>query len=104
MVLGQQFSVNISGFIDEPRGSGDGPQDIVEVKVGDIVMEKTTGGERVNELSIDTNGDFTNTFQVDATDANAARLKPGTYRVRVEDWSGRGGHRTYHLPQAGDPC
>ena len=24
VVLGQQFSVNISGFIDEPRGSGDG--------------------------------------------------------------------------------
>ena len=25
VVLGQQFSVNISGFIDEPRGSDDGP-------------------------------------------------------------------------------
>ena len=64
-------------------------------------MEKTTGGERVNVLSIDTNGDFTNTFQVDATDANAARLKPGTYRVRVEDWSGRVaiGHITYPKPE-----
>ena len=101
VVLGQQFTVNISGFIDEPRPS-DHPagQDIVEVKVGDIVMGKTTGGERIVALSIDTNGDFTNTFQVDATDANAAKLKPGTYRVRVEDWSGRVaiGHITYPEP------
>ena len=101
VVLGQQFTVNVSGFIDEPRGSDDGDQDIIEVKVGDILMDKTTGGERVGELSIDTNGDFTNTFQVDATDANAASLKPGTYRIRVEDWSGRVaiGHITYPEPE-----
>ena len=77
VVLGQQFTVNISGFIDEPRGSDDGDRDIIEVKVGDIFMEKTTGGERIAALSIDTNGDFTNTFQVDATDANANKLKRG---------------------------
>ena len=101
VVLGQQFTVNISGFIDEPRGSGDGDQDIVEVEVGDLPMEKTTGGERIGALTIDTNGDFTNTFQVDATNANAAKLKPGTYRVRVKDWSGRVaiGHITYPEPE-----
>ena len=64
-------------------------------------MEKTTGGERIAALTIDTNGDFTNTFQVDATNPNAAKLKPGTYRVRVKDWSGRVaiGHITYPEPE-----
>ena len=90
VVLGQQFTVNVSGFIDEPRpGNVDPAQDIVEVKIGDVVMRKTTGGEAISELTIDTNGDFTNTFLVEANNDNAKDLKPGTYRVEVKDWSGR---------------
>ena len=102
VVLGQQFTISISGFIDDPRPSAHpAGQDIVEVKVGDIVMEDTTGGETIDELTIDTNGDFTNTFEVDPTDEYARLLKPGTYRIRVEDWSGRVaiGHITYPEPE-----
>ena len=101
VVLGQQFTVNVSGFIDEPRpGNVDPAQDILEVKIGDVVMRKTTGGEAISELTIDTNGDFTNTFLVEANDDNAKDLKPGTYRVEVKDWSGRVaiGHITYPEP------
>ena len=101
VVLGQQFTVNVSGFIDEPRpGNVDPAQDIVEVKIGDVVMRKTTGGEAISELTIDTNGDFTNTFLVEANNDNAKDLKPGTYRVEVKDWSGRVaiGNITYPEP------
>ena len=101
VVLGQQFTVNVSGFIDEPRpGNVDPEQDIVEVKIGDVVMRETTGGEAISELTIDTNGDFTNTFLVEANNDNAKDLKPGTYRVEVKDWSGRVaiGHITYPEP------
>ena len=78
----------------------DPAQDIVEVKIGDVVMRKTTGGEAISELTIDTNGDFTNTFLVEANNDNAKDLKPGTYRVEVKDWSGRVaiGHITYPEP------
>ena len=101
VVLGQQFTVNVSGFIDEPRPRNlDPAQDILEVTIGDVVMRKTTGGEAISELTIDTNGDFTNTFLVEANDENAKDLKPGTYRVEVKDWSGRVaiGHITYPEP------
>ena len=70
------------------------------MKVGDIDLEKTTGGEAIEDLTIDTNGDFTNTFLVEATDLHARALKPGTYRIEVRDWSGRVaiGHITFPEP------
>ena len=75
-----------------------------EVKIGDTLME-TTGGERVSALSIDTNGDFTNTFVVEATfqDVNEAnKLTPGTYRVRVRGLDSAAWPSAYHLPRARD--
>ena len=105
VVLGQQFSVSVSGFIDE-NPPANVPAEITLVKVGDVVLEKTTGGEAIEDLTIDTNGDFTNTFLVEANDENAKDLKPGTYRVEVRDWSGRVaiGRITYPEPEiAVDP-
>ena len=87
-VLGQQFTINVRGFsTDDPVANAQGviPSDISEIKVGNHFMTETTGGVSVNSLSIDTNGFFTNTFRL----ANDQYLKPGSYRVQVQDHSGR---------------
>ena len=105
-VLGQQFTIKVSGFSTEdppanvpaPEGQTDDVDEsdpIQLVKVGDITLEETTGGVSISSLEIDTNGDFTNTFVVKSTfeDADnneaAKELTPGTYRVEVRDHSGR---------------
>ena len=64
-------------------------------------MDKTTGGERVGELSIDTNGDFTNTFQSNPlTDANASQPEAGDLPGPGRGLERPGGHRPYHLPRS----
>ena len=104
VVLGQQFTIKVKGFsTDEPEDDDNTP-DVDEsnvdpiqlVKVGDVILEATTGGEDIEDLTIDTNGDFTNTFVVKSTydvpgtsKVAADVLTPGTHRVRVEDWTGR---------------
>ena len=101
-VLGQQFTIKVNGFsTDDPPADDEDTDDINEsdaiqlVKVGDLTLDETTGGESIDDLTIDTNGDFTNTFVVkstfkDADDNEAAKeLTPGTYRVQIEDHSGR---------------
>ena len=106
IVLGEQFTVKVSGFSDEnPTNNPATPNideslvpEIERVKVGDIPLLKTTGGQNVSDLTIDTNGDFTNTFVVKATNDNAKDLKPGSYRVEVRDWSGRVAIGDPHLP------
>ena len=87
-VLGQQFTINVKGFsTDDPvRVDGDVPDDIKLVKVGNYLLKETTAGVGVERLSIDTNGFFTNTFRLNSNDQY---LKPGGYRVQVEDHSGR---------------
>ena len=102
VVLGQQFTIKVNGFsTDDPPADIDTTTDVNEsdaiqlVKVGDLTLGETTGGESVDDLTIDTNGDFTNTFVVKSTfqdaDGNEAakELTPGTYRVQVRDHSGR---------------
>ena len=87
-VLGQQFTINVKGFSTEDPITVAGSQldDIQLVKVGNHELEETTAGVGVNDLSIDTNGFFTNTFRLNSKDQY---LKPGGYRVQVEDHSGR---------------
>ena len=87
-VLGQQFTINVKGFSTEDPITVAGSQldDIQLVKVGNHELEETTGGVGVDDLSIDTNGFFTNTFRLTSKDQY---LKPGGYRVQVEDHSGR---------------
>ena len=102
VVLGQQFTVKVNGFStedppadDRATADRDESDPIQLVKIGDLTLEETTGGESVNELTIDTNGDFTNTFVVKSTFKDAANneaskeLTPGTYRVHIRDHSGR---------------
>ena len=100
VVLGQQFTVKVKGFSDDTPPTGT-PQEIQYVEVGDFRLEETTGGTDIDKLSIDTNGDFTDTFNVKSTfevrDSGGVLtgqeasdvLTPGTYRVEVKDWSGR---------------
>ena len=88
-VLGQQFTISVKGFsTDDPVRDAGGAllDDIQLVKVGNHELDETTGGVEVDELSIDTNGFFTNTFRLNSKDQY---LKPGGYRVQVEDHSGR---------------
>ena len=88
-VLGQQFTISVKGFsTDDPVRDAGGAllDDIQLVKVGNHELEETTGGVGVDDLSIDTNGFFTNTFRLNSKDQY---LKPGGYRVQVEDHSGR---------------
>ena len=88
-VLGQQFTINVKGFsTDDPvtDSSGNVLDDIQLVKIGNHDLEETTGGVEIDELSIDTNGFFTNTFRLHSDDHY---LRPGDYRVQVEDHSGR---------------
>ena len=87
-VLGQQFTINVKGFSTEDPVRVDGAvlDDIQLVKVGNHELEETTSGVGVDNLSIDTNGFFTNTFRLNSKDQY---LKPGSYRVQVEDHSGR---------------
>ena len=87
-VLGQQFTINVKGFSTEDPITVAGSQldDIQLVKVGNHELEETTAGVGVDDLSIDTNGFFTNTFRLNSKDQY---LKPGGYRVQVEDHSGR---------------
>ena len=115
VVLGQQFTVKVKGFSDEnpkddPSTMADESDDseIQYVKVGDITLSETTGGVGIPALTIDTNGDFTNTFVVKSTyqdpiTGNLAEdvLDPGTYRVEVKDHTGRIaiGHLTYPEPE-----
>ena len=115
VVLGQQFTVKVKGFSDEnpkddPSTMADESDDseIQYVKVGDITLSETTGGVGISALTIDTNGDFTNTFVVKSTyqDPVTGRvaedvLDPGTYRVEVKDHTGRIaiGHLTYPEPE-----
>ena len=95
VVLGQQFTVKVNGFstdeppADDPRTRPNENNEIQLVAVGDVDLEVTTGGESIGALTIDTNGDFTNTFVVKSTGDNPDQLKPGTYRVEVRDHSGR---------------
>ena len=68
---------------------------------------ETTGGVDVPALTIDTNGDFTNTFVVKSTYRDPQlqvaedELDPGTYRVEVKDHTGRIaiGHLTFPEPE-----
>ena len=111
VVLGQQFTVKVKGFSDEnptPNANGVVAAEIQYVKVGDITLSETTGGVGIPALTIDTNGDFTNTFVVKSTyqdpiTGNLAEdvLDPGTYRVEVKDHTGRIaiGHLTYPEPE-----
>ena len=111
VVLGQQFTVKVKGFSDEnptPDANGVVASEIQYVKVGDITLSETTGGVGIPALTIDTNGDFTNTFVVKSTyqdpiTGNLAEdvLDPGTYRVEVKDHTGRIaiGHLTYPEPE-----
>ena len=89
-VLGQQFTINVRGFSTEDPGIDPNTDrtldDIQLVKVGNHELEETTSGVGVDDLSIDTNGFFTNTFRLNSKDQY---LKPGGYRVQVEDHSGR---------------
>ena len=89
-VLGQQFTINVKGFSTEDPGNVPNTDrtldDIQLVKVGNHELEETTSGVGVDNLSIDTNGFFTNTFRLNSKDQY---LKPGGYRVQVEDHSGR---------------
>ena len=89
-VLGQQFTINVKGFSTEDPGIDPNTDrtldDIQLVKVGNHELEETTSGVGVDNLSIDTNGFFTNTFRLNSKDQY---LKPGSYRVQVEDHSGR---------------
>ena len=89
-VLGQQFTINVKGFSTEDPGIDPNTDrtldDIQLVKVGNHELEETTSGVGVDDLSIDTNGFFTNTFRLNSKDQY---LKPGSYRVQVEDHSGR---------------
>ena len=87
-VLGQQFTINVKGFSTEDPITVARSQldDIQLVKVGNHELEETTAGVGVDDLSIDTNGFFTNTFRLNSKDQY---LKPGGYRVQVEDHSGR---------------
>ena len=89
-VLGQQFTINVKGFSTEDPGNVPNTDrtldDIQLVKVGNHELEETTSGVGVDNLSIDTNGFFTNTFRLNSKDQY---LKPGSYRVQVEDHSGR---------------
>ena len=88
-VLGQQFTISVKGFsTDDPIRDAGGAllDDIQLVKVGNHELDETTGGVEVDELSIDTNGFFTNTFRLNSKDQY---LKPGGYRLQVEDHSGR---------------
>ena len=70
-VLGQQFTINVKGFsTDDPPANVDGTakdesDEIQLVKVGNHPLEETTGGVEIDELSIDTNGFFTNTFRLE---------------------------------------
>ena len=114
IVLGQQFTVKIKGFSTEDPPADDPDttdrnenQDIQHVKVGDITLSETTGGVAIRAMTIDTNGDFTNTFVVKSTyvdpDGKLAEivLDPGTYRVEVKDHTGRTaiGHMTFPEPE-----
>ena len=110
VVLGQQFTVKVKGFSDEnPTADMNGniPPEIQYVTVGDIEIVETTGGVDVPKLTIDTNGDFTNTFVVKSTYVDPQgqvaenELDPGTYRVEVKDHTGRIaiGHMTYPEPE-----
>ena len=111
VVLGQQFTVKVKGFSDEnptPDANGVVASEIQYVKVGDITLSETTGGVGIPALTIDTNGDFTNTFVVKSTyqdpiTGNLAEdeLDPGTYRVEVKDHTGRIaiGHLTFPEPE-----
>ena len=116
VVLGQQFTVKIKGFSDEnpkddPSTTDENESNYPEiqyVKVGDITLSDTTGGVDIQDLTIDTNGDFTNTFVVKSTyqDPHTGRLAedvldPGTYRVEIKDHTGRIaiGHLTYPEPE-----
>ena len=110
VVLGQQFTVKVKGFSDEnPTADANGvvPPEIQYVTVGDIEVVETTGGVTVPALTIDTNGDFTNTFVVKSTYVDPQNqvaeneLDPGTYRVEVKDWTGRIaiGHLTFPEPE-----
>ncbi len=103
-VLGQQFTVKVSGLSadppdDNPLTEDDDESDVPPiqyVKVGDVGLNNTTGNVPVNMIDIDTNGNFNNTFVItssykDSTTADEAstRLTPGSYRVEVKDWTGR---------------
>jgi hypothetical protein len=116
VVLGQQFTVKVKGFSDEnpkddPSTTDENESNYPEiqyVKVGDITLSDTTGGVDIQDLTIDTNGDFTNTFVVKSTyqDPITGRLAedvldPGTYRVEIKDHTGRIaiGHLTYPEPE-----
>ena len=83
-VLGQQFTINVKGFSTDDPATG--LDDIKLVKVGNHDLDETTGGVDIGDLTIDTNGFFTNTFRLNSKDQY---LKPGGYRVQVEDHSGR---------------
>ena len=88
-VLGQQFTINVKGFsTEDPVRDADRDllDDIQLVKVGNHFLKETTAGVGVERLSIDTNGFFTNTFRLNSKDQY---LKPGSYRVQVEDHTGR---------------
>ena len=65
-VLGQQFTINVKGFSTDDPATGD--DDIMLVKVGNHELDETTGGVEIDELSIDTNGFFTNTFRLNSKD------------------------------------
>ena len=94
IVLGQQFTINVSGFSDNL----DGDDQITEVKVGDVPLEQSTAGTTISNLTIDTNGDFSDTFAIKSTQKvgtgttakeASEHLTPETYRVRVVDATGR---------------
>ena len=86
VVLGQQFTIKGGGFSTEGQAGADAH--ILEVSVGSVDLTRTTGGLTVSELKLDTNGNFTDSFELDTAVSNQ-RLEPGSYRVRVKDFNGR---------------
>ena len=105
VVLGQQFTIKVKGFSDDNPPAN--TREIQYVTVGDIDVAETTGGVLTEKLTIDTNGDFTNTFVIKSTYVDRNRRKaedeldPGTYRVEVKDHTGRIaiGHLTFPEPE-----
>ena len=51
-------------------------------------LDESTGGVEIDDLTIDSNGFFTNAFRLNSAE-DREYLKPGSYRVQVEDHSGR---------------